>query len=190
MQCSAPHFSSSLFSKSTFSLLELLSCTFTNSRLGCPGLQFCSLFPNPLHFLLLPLFPLDSVLTRGVLFLNRLASFRSDNATENVSGEIRTWFKSEGIRHELSAPYCQWQDSKAMRFIRTVWEGAEAMRNYSVVSSKALANEGPQRACRGPHKGLVDQTRASSDKGLFRKEPREGLVRATRASPERRRPRV
>jgi hypothetical protein len=33
-----------------------------------------------------------------------------------------------GIRHELSAHYCQWQDGKVERFIRTVWEGAEAMR--------------------------------------------------------------
>jgi transposase InsO family protein len=52
-------------------------------------------------------------------YLHRLASFRSDNATENVSGEIRTWLELEGIRHKHSAPYCQWQDGKAERSIRT-----------------------------------------------------------------------
>jgi transposase InsO family protein len=57
-----------------------------------------------------------------------LSCFRSDNAAEQTSAEVREWLKAEGIQHELSAPYCQWQDGKAERFIRTVWEGSEAMR--------------------------------------------------------------
>ena len=57
-----------------------------------------------------------------------LSCFRSDNATEQTSAEVREWLESEGIKHELSAPYCQWQDGKAERFIKTVWEGSEAMR--------------------------------------------------------------
>jgi transposase InsO family protein len=59
---------------------------------------------------------------------HKLATFRSDNASEQTSAEVRAWLDAEGIRHELSAPYCQWQDGKAERFIKTVWEGSEAMR--------------------------------------------------------------
>ena len=57
-----------------------------------------------------------------------LSCFRSDNAMENVSTEVREWLGAEGIGHELSAPYSQWQDGTSERYVRTVWEGSEAMR--------------------------------------------------------------
>ena len=60
-----------------------------------------------------------------------LSCFRSDNAGEHTSKEMCAWLTEQGIQHELSAPYCQWQDCKAERFIRTVWEGAEAMRKHA-----------------------------------------------------------
>jgi hypothetical protein len=57
-----------------------------------------------------------------------LSCVRSDNAMENICAEVREGFDADGIRHELSSVYCQWQDGKSERFIRIYWEGGEAMR--------------------------------------------------------------
>lgn len=57
-----------------------------------------------------------------------LASLRSDGEQVNVSEAMAQWCESHGIRHEISAPYCQWQDGRVERAIQTVWQGAEAMR--------------------------------------------------------------
>ena len=57
-----------------------------------------------------------------------LASLRSDRESVNVCERVREWCESLGVKHELSAAYSQWQNGVAERTIRTVWEGAEAIR--------------------------------------------------------------
>ena len=57
-----------------------------------------------------------------------LAGLRSDGESVNVSGEVAGWCEDLGITHELSAPYCQWQNGKVERAIQTLWQGSEAMR--------------------------------------------------------------
>jgi transposase InsO family protein len=47
-----------------------------------------------------------------------LSCVRSDNAMENICAEVREGLDADGIRHELSSVYCQWQDGKSERFIR------------------------------------------------------------------------
>ena len=58
----------------------------------------------------------------------KLCSLRSDGESVNVSEIVRTWCKGWGIRHEVSAPYSQWQNGKAERAIKQCWEGSESMR--------------------------------------------------------------
>jgi hypothetical protein len=60
-----------------------------------------------------------------------LAALRSDGGGENISAEFAAWCRGRGVTHELSAPYCQWQNGIAERFVRTVWSGAEAMRKHA-----------------------------------------------------------
>ena len=62
---------------------------------------------------------------------HELAALRSDGGSENIPEQFQTWCKSKGAVHEVSAPYCQWQNGIAERFVRTVWSGAEAMRKHS-----------------------------------------------------------
>ena len=57
-----------------------------------------------------------------------LAGMRSDNESVNVCSTVRKWARHHGIAHEKSVAYEQWQNGIAERNIRTVWEGAEAMR--------------------------------------------------------------
>ena len=57
-----------------------------------------------------------------------LASIRTDGEPVCVSDAMRAWCADHNIKHELCAPYCQWQNGKAERAIQTVWQGAEAMR--------------------------------------------------------------
>jgi hypothetical protein len=57
-----------------------------------------------------------------------LSCVRSDNAMENICAEVREGFDADGIRHDLSSVYCQWQDGKSECFIRIYWEGGEVMR--------------------------------------------------------------
>jgi hypothetical protein len=57
-----------------------------------------------------------------------LAGLRSDGAGENTSRVMHEWCAENGIRHELSAPNSQWQNGLVERAMRTLWEGAEAMR--------------------------------------------------------------
>lgn len=57
-----------------------------------------------------------------------LAGMRSDRESVNLTGEVKEWCKANGIHHELSAAYSQWQNGIVERGMRTVWEGAEAMR--------------------------------------------------------------
>ena len=58
----------------------------------------------------------------------KLSGIRSDGESVNVSKEVREWCSRNGIRHEKSAPYSQWQNGIAERAIKTAWEGSEAMR--------------------------------------------------------------
>jgi hypothetical protein len=55
-----------------------------------------------------------------------LSCVRSDNAMENICTEVHEGFDVDGIHHELSSVYCQWEDGKC-HFIRIYWEGGEAM---------------------------------------------------------------
>ena len=57
-----------------------------------------------------------------------LASLRSDRESVNICAGVREWCEGLGVRHELSVAYSQWQNGVAERTIRTVWEGAEAIR--------------------------------------------------------------
>ena len=76
----------------------------------------------------------DSELMRnmeGNLVPFKLAGLRSDGEVVNTQRAIVEWCRTHGIRHELSAPYCQWQNGTAERGIQTVWQGSEAMRKYA-----------------------------------------------------------
>lgn len=57
-----------------------------------------------------------------------LSGLRSDGEACNVSKAMQDWCAAHHISHELSAPYCQWQNGRVERAIQTVWQGAEAMR--------------------------------------------------------------
>jgi hypothetical protein len=61
------------------------------------------------------------------MVLYTVSCVRSDNVMENICAEVREGFDVDGIRHELSSVYCQWQDGKSERFIRIYWEGGEVM---------------------------------------------------------------
>ena len=67
----------------------------------------------------------------SLLFPTRLANLRSDGAGENTSDEVKKWCAANGIWAEISAPYCQWQDGRSERHIRTAWEGSEAIRKQA-----------------------------------------------------------
>ena len=58
----------------------------------------------------------------------KMAGMRSDGERVNVNKEVKEWCAQNGIRHEKSAPYSQWQNGVAERAIKTAWEGSEAMR--------------------------------------------------------------
>ena len=62
-------------------------------------------------------------------FPYEMATLRSDQAGENTSAAVREWLNKEGIVHETSAPYHQYQNGLVERAMRTVWEGAEAIRD-------------------------------------------------------------
>ena len=64
----------------------------------------------------------------AISFPHRLASLRSDGAKENDSVVVRRWVALTGIKHGLSAPYCQWQNGIVERAMQTVWQGAQALR--------------------------------------------------------------
>jgi hypothetical protein len=67
--------------------------------------------------------------TMGTMsFPHRLAALRSDGALENDSVVVQRWAALAGIKHELSAPYCQWQNGIVERAMQTVWQGAQALR--------------------------------------------------------------
>ena len=57
-----------------------------------------------------------------------LSGLRSDQERVNDTHGIRAWCKANGITHEFSAVYSQWQNGLCERAIQTVWQGAEAMR--------------------------------------------------------------
>ena len=67
----------------------------------------------------------------GVTCSHELSSLRSDGGGENVSEVLAAWCRKRGVTQELSAPYCQWQNGIAERCVRTVWNGAEAMRKHA-----------------------------------------------------------
>ncbi len=67
----------------------------------------------------------------GMSCPHQLSALRSDGGGENVSEVFESWCRARGVVHELSAPYCQWQNGIAERFVRTVWSGAEAMRKHA-----------------------------------------------------------
>ena len=48
---------------------------------------------------------------------HRLSSLRSDGESVNVGKEVADWCRAEGIVHEQSAPYSQWQDGIVERAI-------------------------------------------------------------------------
>ena len=57
-----------------------------------------------------------------------MSGLRSDRERVNDTYGIREWCVDNGIRHEFSAAYSQWQNGLCERAIQTVWQGAEAMR--------------------------------------------------------------
>ena len=76
------------------------------------------------HFRLLA----EKHFSSSVGVLCQLTSMRSDGESVNVCRSIREWCSSEGVSHEISAPYSQWQNGIAERAIGVAWEGGEAMR--------------------------------------------------------------
>ena len=57
-----------------------------------------------------------------------LAGLRSDNESVNICHEVVDWCVANGISHDKSVIYEQWQNGVVERAMRTVWEGSEAMR--------------------------------------------------------------
>ena len=58
----------------------------------------------------------------------KLSSLRSDGENVLVSKEVEEWCSLNGVRHEVSAAYSQWQNGIVERAIGLAWEGSEAMR--------------------------------------------------------------
>ena len=58
---------------------------------------------------------------------NKIPILRTDGGGEFCSGESENFFKTLGIRHEKSAPYCQYQNGVAERSIDIVDSSARAM---------------------------------------------------------------
>ena len=65
-----------------------------------------------------------------------MAGMRSDRERVNDTREIREWCEANGIRHEMSAKYSQWQNGKVERAIGVLWEGGEAMRKDAGAPAK------------------------------------------------------
>jgi len=58
---------------------------------------------------------------------NTVKSFRSDNGTEFLNQDLSSYFKTKGIRHETTAPYCPESNGRAEREMRTIKDTARAM---------------------------------------------------------------
>ena len=67
---------------------------------------------------------------------HELTALRSDGGGENSSLAFSNYCRGRGIIHEFSAPYCQWQNGVAERFVRTVWNGSEAMRKHAQMPAR------------------------------------------------------
>ena len=62
---------------------------------------------------------------------HKVECVRSDGENVLNSKEIDAWCRSDGIRHEVSAPYSQWQNGIVERAIGLAWEGGEALRKQA-----------------------------------------------------------
>lgn len=58
---------------------------------------------------------------------HKIKAFQSDNSTEFVNIEMKTFMDESGIRHRRSVPYTPQQNGCAEREIRTICEAARAM---------------------------------------------------------------
>jgi len=57
----------------------------------------------------------------------KLKAVRTDNGTEYVNQELRSYFKSKGVEHQMTVPYTPEQNGKAERLNRTLMDKVRAM---------------------------------------------------------------
>lgn len=75
-----------------------------------------------------------------------LKSVRSDNGGEFVNKKLQEYFKENGIRQELTVPYCPQQNGVAERLNRTIVEKARAMMQDASLPKQFWA-EAANTAC-------------------------------------------
>jgi hypothetical protein len=91
-----------------------------------------------------------------------LSCVRSDNVMENICAEVREGFDADGIRHEFSSVYCQWQDGKSEHFIRIYWEGGEVLPVHHVESPSLVHLDDPDPVLTGTSEVSVLLTRVQT----------------------------
>jgi transposase InsO family protein len=64
---------------------------------------------------------------------------RTDQGSEYLNAELKTFYKSKGIIHETMAPYTPEQNGKAERLNRILMERVQAMLHNSKLSQELWA---------------------------------------------------